>query len=141
MKHKLSKEDIRYFNAFQRCEIAVDEFNHKAHLKLAYILLVHYDVEEAYVKLKSYLLNFLKYNGVPENKFHETMTRAWLLAVKHFMHVSSVSENAEDFISNNDILSDKEIMFTHYSRDLMSTELARTSFIAPDLEPIPVYKV
>ena len=82
----------------------------------------------------------LVFNGVDDSKYHETMTNAWLLAVKHFVHVSRPASNSEEFLKENDVLLDKDIMFTHYTRDLMNTEEARKSIVKPDLELIPIYE-
>lgn len=139
MKYKVSKSDIKFLDAFEACSIPVDEFHHKEHIRLAYILLAQTDIDNAYEKLKTSLLNYLEHNGVPSSKFHETMTRAWLLAVKHIMHLSAPSTDSEDFIYRNDIVSNKEVMFTHYSRDLINSSKAREKFIEPDLEPIPTH--
>jgi len=139
MKHKISDDDIDFLNSFEKCEIDAKAFGHKEHIRLAYILLVQSELDDAKVRLKTSLIRYLTFNGVDTSKYHETMTVAWLLAVKHFMHMSVPAENAIEFIQANDILLDKNIMYTHYSRDLMESDPARKEFIEPDLEPIPVY--
>ena len=140
MKHKTSASDIEYLHAFIELKVCADEFHHKEHIRLAYVLLSQHDLDVAYTRLKTYLLGFLARHEVPASKFHETMTRAWLLAVKHFMQLSEPSSDFEDFIRRNDILSNKEIIFSHYSRDLISSDEARNSFVQPDLDPIPTYE-
>jgi len=67
------------------------------------------------------------------------MTHAWLLAVKHFMHLSKPASDSETFLRANSILLDKDIMFTHYSRKLMDSESAKKNVVQPDLELIPVH--
>ena len=139
MKHQASFDNISFINYFEACNIPLSDFHHKEHIKLAYVLLVQNDIDLAYAKMKTLLQNYLEHNGVPPEKYHVTITRAWLLAVVHFMHKSETSGSSEDFISQNEILLDTEIMFSHYSRDLLFSDKARTDFVEPDLESIPVY--
>lgn len=116
--HKISQQDTTFLIAFAASEISLENFHHHENIKLAYILLVKNDFETSYAQLKSLLQNYLKHNGVPPEKYHVTMTRAWLFAVVHFMHKTESSNSSVDFIAQNKILLDPEIMFSHYSRDI-----------------------
>jgi hypothetical protein len=135
--HKISEDDAVFFKAFTECEIDPETFHHREHIKLAYILLVENEVSEALTKLKTLLLKFLAFNGVEESKYHETVSLAWLLAVKHFMNLSKSASCFEEFIRDNGLLLDKEIMYTHYTREKLDSDKARIKFVEPDLEPIP----
>jgi hypothetical protein len=117
--------------------VAPDAFDHRAHLRLAYTCLVEHSGEEALSRIRRGLLGFLRYHGVDSTKYHETLTRAWLLAVRHFMARSGPTDSAEAFIDANPSLLDTGILGTHYSADLLFSERARGEFVAPDLEPIP----
>jgi hypothetical protein len=117
----------------RRCSI-IDE-----HIRLAYILLAQCDFDEARARLKRSLVAFLIFTEVDESKYHETMTCAWLLAVTHFMPISKPVSDSEQFLKQNNILMRKNIMFTHYTRDLMNSDIARKSFVQPDLDLIPTH--
>ena len=65
------------------------------------------------------------------------MTRAWILAVRHFMESSRDSASADAFIESNPRLLDAKIMMTHYSAGLLFSPEARSQFVEPDLGPIP----
>ncbi len=140
MRHKISYEDQVFLTSFARCHLGTDRFRHREHLRLAYILLAKYTVDEAYEIMRGCLLRFLKHVGAEPSKYHATMTYAWLLAVKHFMHTSSPSQSSNEFIRSNEILLDKNIMSSHYSCEVIESEQARARYIAPDLEPIPLYE-
>lgn len=142
MKHQVSTQDSEYLKRFASCEVPLSEFHHKEHIRLAYTLLSQNDtddVDKAYVELKSLLQNYLEHNEVPESKFHVTMTKAWLMAVNHFMHSSAPSTDFENFISKNEMLNDKDIMFSHYSREVILSDEARADFVSPDIEHIPTH--
>ena len=134
--HRASDEDRQFRLAFDACTIAPSEFNHQAHVRLAYIYLTEGDANSAVQKMRDALLTFLEHNNVPRSKFHETLTRAWVLAVQHFMN-RSTSTSAADFIAKNPELLDSKIMLTHYSASVLFSADARASFVEPDLDPIP----
>jgi hypothetical protein len=134
--HELSKDDRNFRSAFESFTVAPSQFNHEAHVRLAYIYLVESDVESAVQRMREGLLNFIEHNGIPRSKFHETITRAWVLAVRHFMN-KSPSTSSHDFIAKNPELLDSKIMLTHYSASVLFSSDARASFVEPDLDPIP----
>ena len=136
LSHETSEEDRNFLAAFEACTIAPSQFNHEAHVRLAYIYLTEYDTEAAVQKMRDALLKFLEHNNIPRSKFHETLTRAWVLAVRHFMN-RSTSTSAADFIAKNQELLDSKIMLTHYSASVLFSSDARASFVEPDLDPIP----
>ncbi len=134
--HQASEDDREFRSAFESCTVAPSEFNHQAHVRLAFIYLTDGDADSAVQKMRDALLNFLEHNGIPRAKFHETLTRAWVLAVQHFMN-RSASTSASDFIAKNPELLDSKIMLTHYSASVLFSADARASFVEPDLDPIP----
>lgn len=135
--HQLSPQDRDFRAAFEACTVAPAEFTHAAHVRLAYVYLVEEDgVEPAVQRMREALLNFIDHNGVPRSKFHETITRAWVLAVRHFMD-KAPSGSAAEFIAKNPELLDSKIMLTHYSASVLFSPDARAAFVEPDLDPIP----
>jgi hypothetical protein len=134
--HELSQEDRNFRSAFEAYAVTPSQFNHEAHVRLAYVYLAEYDVESAVQRMREALLNFLEHNGIPRSKFHETITRAWVLAVRHFMN-RSASTSSADFIAKNQEVLDSKIMLTHYSASVLFSSDARASFVEPDLDPIP----
>jgi hypothetical protein len=95
------------------------------------------DVDLALERMRAALVSFLSHHGIPASKYHATLTRAWILAVHHFMHRSPEATSADDFIERNPLLLDSKIMLTHYSADLLFSDQARADFVEPDLDPIP----
>jgi hypothetical protein len=134
--HDISQDDRDFRSAFEACTIAPSEFKHADHVRLAYVYLVESDVESAVQRMREALLNFIEHNEIPRSKFHETITRAWVLAIRHFMD-RSTSASSSDFIAKNQELLDTRIMLTHYSASVLFSSDARSSFVEPDLDPIP----
>lgn len=88
MAHLLSTEDREFVAQFESCEFLPDKFNHRAHLRLAYVYLAEQDTETSCQLMRDSLRRFLEYNGIGLSKYHETLTRAWILAVRHFMEAT-----------------------------------------------------
>ena len=137
MKHELSTSDVEFRMAFEAGAIAPADFSHRAHVRLAYVYLADTDVNLALERMRGALLVFLTRNNIPASKYHDTLTRAWILAVNHFMHRTPETTSSDDFIARNEVLLDSKIMLTHYSADLLFSDQAREQFIEPNLDPIP----
>jgi len=137
VKHSTSGDDERFRDAFANGAITPAQFDHRAHVRLAYVLLVGEGVDAAADRMRSALLDFLGVHGIDPAKYHETITRAWILAVRHFMDRTGPSASADEFIALNPILLDSKIMLTHYSADLLFSPEARARFVEPDLQQIP----
>lgn len=136
-KHELSDADREFRRAFEAGAFAPADFSHRQHVRLAYVYLVDSDVNLALDRMRAALVCFLSHHGIPATKYHETLTRAWILAVHHFRHRSPEASSADDFIDRNPMLLDSKIMLTHYSAGLLFSDAARAEFVEPDLDPIP----
>ena len=136
-RHELSFEDHLFRADFEAGVVGCESFNHRAHVRLAYAYLAESDTATAAANMHRALQGFLQHHGIPTSKYHETLTRAWILAVRHFMESSPGSASADAFIAHNPALLDSKIMLTHYSADLLFSDEARAKFVEPDLEQIP----
>ncbi len=139
MPHRVTAEDRAFQRDFEVGKLAPAAFGHAAHVRLAYIYLSALGPEPAYPQMRSALLHFLAHHGIDRSKYHETLTRAWLLAVHHFMQQTPDTDSAADFMENSPRLFEKGIMHTHYSDARLFSEQARSGFMPPDLDPIPLY--
>jgi len=140
MTHQLTDDDLKFRAELEACVYPIEAFGHRAHLRLAYVYLAGANVETACKNMRVSLRRMLAHHGVNPLKYHETVTRAWIMAVRHFMALTSQAESADDFIRQNPGLLDDRIMLSHYSAGLLFSERARAGFVAPDREPIPQYE-
>jgi hypothetical protein len=137
LKHELSNSDREFRAAFEAGAFAPADFSHRAHVRLAYVYLADWNVDIALERMRAALVAFLSHHDIQASKYHETLTRAWVLAVDHFMHRSPGTSSADDVIERNPVLLDPKIMLTHYSAGLLFSDAARAEFAEPDLDPIP----
>ncbi len=71
-----------------------------------------------------------------EDKYHETMTRAWL----HFVAVHNQrwgADRFDEFIKRNPALLDSGLIQHLYSRELILSQPARAGWSTLDLRPLP----
>jgi hypothetical protein len=137
MTHLPSREDRGFASRIGACAFPAADFNHRAHLRLAYVYLSENDVETAHRAMRETLRNFIRCNGIDPAKYHETLTRAWIMAVRHFMDSTSSSDSFDSFIEQNPRMLDAAIMMTHYTREVLYSDQARAGFVEPDRDPIP----
>ena len=139
MKHSISNDDVSFQRAFEAFEVEPSAFDHAAHVRLAYIYLCQHPVAAASERMKASLLAFLQHLGVGSSKFHETITRAWIMAVRHFMASLPACDSSQAFIAAHPRLLDPKIMLKHYSAELLFSPEARANFVEPDVATIPTH--
>lgn len=137
--HALSSSDREFVAAFEDGRFPPANFDHRAHVRLAYAYLAGADADAAFAAMRNALLAFLTRHGIDVSKYHETLTRAWILAVRHFMQRTPSSSSADAFIEAHPELLDSKIMLTHYSAEVLFSAPARARFVEPNLDRIPRY--
>jgi hypothetical protein len=110
-------------------------FGHREHLELAWTYLRLHPFEHAQLAMIDAIRHVARRHGA-EDKYHETITRAWL----HFVavHVQRWGAGSfEAFIERNPDLLDRKLLDHFYSRELIFDESARGAWVEPDLRPMP----
>lgn len=138
MRHQASRDDRLFVQRFEACEHPLP-FSHRDHLRLAYTHLTQADVEKAHDAIRRSLLRYVAHHGINPGKYHETLARAWLMAVRHFMAICPAVDSAAAFLEAQPRLLNSSIMLEHYSSERLFSEEARQRFLLPDLLPIPAY--
>ena len=99
--------------------------------------LSHHDREIAYAKMRSGIHNLLlKGFGVDlteEMPYHETITVFWMRTVASFLagsNGSSLSDKVAEMVGR----FDKDYPLRFYSRELLFSDEARSSFVEPDIQ-------
>jgi len=139
MRHQISSLDKSFLCAFESATLDISTFRHREHLRIAYILLVQNDLGRAVEKARFGLRRLWEQNGITRDKYHETLTVAWIQAVNHFMLSSTAVRCADEFLAHNPQLLNKDIIYTHYSEDVILSQQSRSVFVPPDLSPIPIH--
>lgn len=110
-------------------------FTHREHIELAWTYLRHYSFDDAAEIMAAAIRHVAHVHGAGD-KYHDTITRAWLHCVAVHMQRWG-ADSFEEFLDRNPDLLDSKLIWHFYSRELLASELARTSWTAPDLRQLP----
>ena len=119
--------------AFAACTLPPALFDHEAHLRLAWIHIRHYGLEQAISNLQEQIQRYARSLGAAE-KYHSTLTIAAIRAVAHFMNRSDAASFAALLLAFPRLKTDFRILISsHYSDALIRSAAAREQWVAPDL--------
>jgi hypothetical protein len=120
---------------FADCKLDPELFSHEAHLRLAWIHIQNYGVDNAIENVSTQLKRYTAYVNAAD-KFNKTVTIAAVYAVHHFMK-KNPSADFVGFINTNPQLKNnfRALIQTHYSQDVFNQAAAKREFLQPDLSP------
>ena len=135
MEKHFELSDTEFEQDFIQCKLNPSDFSHEAHLRLAWININKYGIEQAEKNVQNQLQKFVEFVGA-KDKYNMTLTLAATKAVYHFM-LKSNTDNFKDFITEFPRLKNsfKELMAAHYGFDIYHSNRAKTEFLEPDLIP------
>jgi len=132
--------DEEHLQRFEDQSLPLDLWNHRAHLKVAYLYLTRFPFEEALQKLRTGIRAFNAAHGIadsPTSGYHETVTCAWGQLVYTTLCQFGPAASADAFFDAQTQLNEKRTLLLFYSRDRIMSYEAKASFITPDLAPLP----
>ena len=117
-------------------ELLPDQFHHTQHVRAAWIYLNRYPILEAISRFCGTLRAFATALGKPD-RYHETITWAYLLLINERIQRSAGAAGWEHFAASNPDLLDwtSPIVRRYYSQDILDSPLARKVFVMPDPKP------
>ncbi len=107
-------------------------FGHRQHIELAWQAVQSYGMPAAVDKVCDRLRQMAAYERHPQ-KYHHTMSRAWVQLVAH--HASA--DPFDKFITDYPALLDKRLLARHYRSTTLASQQARAGWVEPDLLPFP----
>lgn len=133
MEKHMELTDAEFEAQFRNCEFEAGQFSHEAHIRLAWIHIRKYGPAQAEENIQKQLRAFTEHLGETE-KYHLTVTVAAVRIVAHFASQSK-SNAFKDFIAEFPRLKTdfKALLQQHYGFDIFASDLARSTFIEPDL--------
>lgn len=127
-------DDDEFLATFERSALSADQFSHRDHLRLGYLYLTRYDFGEAVSRISRGLKALVARLGL-ENKYHETITVAYMALIKERLHRRANPGNWDDFANANADLFDGNILYKYYSKDALLSETARRTFLLSGHSP------
>jgi hypothetical protein len=113
------------------------EWTHTAHLRVAWLHLARYPLDEAHLRMRVGIIRLNAAHGLVETEvrgYHETLTRVWLVLVHDARRRTACSDSAS-FLTTPGFERDAPLRF--YSRERLFSVAARAMFLPPDLAELP----
>jgi hypothetical protein len=128
----LSREPRLSIDAFEAGTIDSAEFDHAAHIYVAWLYLQRFPAATAISRFTQALRRLTARLGVP-GKYHATISWFYMLLIAERLTNAS-TKNWNEFRQDNDDLfrRDDNVLARYYSDNLLSSDLARQSFVLPD---------
>lgn len=129
--------DDTFLSAFNDCSAPPSAFNHVGHLRIGWIHLQRYPVNDAIRLTCDGIERFANHLGVP-GKYNQTLTIA-LMRLMASGGASDTNMDWETFLStNHELIYDaKGLLARYYSEALLNSAEAKSGFVSPDLAPLP----
>jgi hypothetical protein len=111
-------------------------FRHREHIHLAYIAVQRYRPDKAAGAVAGWIRHLAVYHRAPQ-KFHATVTRAWVEIVAHHMAAAPAGQDFAAFANRYPPLLDKRLLTRHYTSRVLASSAAKTGWVEQDLVPFP----
>jgi hypothetical protein len=110
-----------------------DRFHHADHLRAAWLYLTRFRAAEALARFPQVLRAYAARMGKPD-RYHETITWAYLLLMNERMGRAESLGTWEEFAAANGDLFDwkNSILLRYYRPETLKSDLARRVFCMPD---------
>ena len=120
-------DDDRFLAAFEAGTLPPTLFDHRGHLRVAFIYLRRLPFLEACIAMRDGLRRFAARVG-KGGLYHETLTIAFMSLVNERMQGDPASD-ATAFATRYPELSDPQLLRRCYGAPVLDSELARSSFL------------
>ncbi len=132
-------DDDALWESFGRHALSAAEWTHDAHLRVAYLHVTRYGLDEAHLRMRAGIIRMNERHGLTESVergYFETLTRVWLVLVLDASRRSRVGDSTA-LLSACPELSDRKLPLKYYSAEVLRSAKARAIFVEPDLLPLP----
>lgn len=124
--------DRELVEALESCTLPAALFDHREHVRLAWLYLREQPLLEA---LPRFVTSLKRYAGSlgASTKYHETITWAFMFLIHERMQRDPIDSFEEFATANADLLG--PILQRYYRSETLASDLARGTFVMPDLLP------
>jgi len=129
--------DEAFLAAFLQARLGKADFNHRGHLRAAWLLLQRLPLDEAVEQACGGIRRLAAALGAAE-KFHHTRTEA-LVRLMASAGAADRGLGWDTFLQHQPLLvrDARALLAQHYSAARLDAPEARQHFVAPDLRPLP----
>ena len=128
-------KDEAFARAFENGFVTPEEFDHLAHVRVAWVYLRETaSLEAALSRMRDGIRRFAASAGASQ-KYHETITVLWMRILAD-VKAGGASGDLADVLRAHPELADKELPLRYYSRERLFSDEARAAWVEPDRQPL-----
>lgn len=128
---KAPMTDDEFLDALDDCTLPPKAFDHRGHVRLAYLSSIDADFPTALARVQRSIRTYAAALG-KSDKYHETITVAFLALVRRRLWESGPGADFEEFESAHPDLFDADLLSRHYTPETLGSPIARQTFVLPD---------
>ena len=125
--------DAELLEGFVTAALPADQLHHEQHLRVAWLFVRQHGMPAALGEFATAIKRFADAKGA-HGRYHETITWAFVLIIAERLARTPADTWGAFAADNADLLCWKpSILDRYYSKELLASALARTTFVMPDL--------
>jgi hypothetical protein len=128
--------DAEFLAALESCALAEAQFDHHGHLRAAWLYLRSSSFPEALARMSAALKRFSADMGKPD-RYHETITVAYMAVINERLHARGSRDNWGDFLWDNPDLADRRLLTHYYRPKTLASANARRVFVLGEYQERP----
>ena len=129
-------DDHEFLRLFHDGNLPGEEFRHKGHLRLAWLVLLRHGGDETETIVAREIQRFAVASGASD-RYHDTLTRFWVRLVGHAMENAPEARSIDELLARFPFLLEKGLPFKHWRGETFNSDRARAGWVEPDLIPLP----
>lgn len=127
--------DTEFLEQFENQTLAPEYFDHRGHMRLAWLYLNQYPLQTAVHKVGVGISNYANSLGATD-KFHYTLTEAIVRVMAIRLERTGDCTFEEYLRINADLFTNLwGVIKEYYTEDAINSATAKSSFVEPDLKP------
>ncbi len=137
---RLPLDDASLWPAFTRSRLPEPEWKHRTHLRVAFLHLARFGLEEAHLRMRVGIIRLNQAHGLEETAergYHETLTHVWLSLALAAREFGPREAGSDAFVDAHPELLEKSAPLRFYTRETLLSLRARAVLVPPDLAPLP----
>jgi hypothetical protein len=129
-------DDREFLRLFHDGSLPGDEFRHRGHLRLVWLVVSGHSRIEAESIIAREIQLFAVAKGA-SNRYHDTLTRFWVRLVGHVIQNALRAGSIDELLARFPFLLDESLPYRHWREETFKSDKARSRWVESDLVPLP----
>lgn len=131
--------DDDLLTAFENCSLPLVHWNHRAHVRVAFLYLRRLGLAGAIDQMRSGIKAYNVVHGIEDDclsGYHETTTQAFMRLIDSALRKRGPFHDSQRFCERASELLDCRVLLCYYTRDRIIDPIAKVNFVKPDITPL-----